>query len=183
MKQNKPRHLKTLEERYGVDEAYPDYESISKYQREITEKIRQYENYNTRKAIKNNTVFKFDIEQAMRELFIDYKGILYLRALGKYEESVEVQRQGIFEDGVWRPYDDYNDAYFIQYDDTPMKRVELKSDSKPGDKDYMKYAKYYVMKISKNGWYFLLFVDYYNRMDWIVRKRDLLVEGNIGTLI
>lgn len=30
---------------------------------------------------------------------------------------------------------------------------------------------------------FLLFVDYYNRMDWIVRKNDLLVEGNIGTLL
>lgn len=183
MKPNKPRHLKTLGERYGIDDAFLDKDSILKYQKEIVEKIRQYENYNTRKAIKNHTEFKFDIEQAMRDLFIDYKGILYLRALGKFNPNDIYQEEGEFEDGIWKPYGDYNDAYFIQYDDTPMKRIKLKSDSKPGDIDYMEYTKYYVMKISTNGWYFLLFVDYYNRMNWIVRKNDLLVEGNIGTLV
>ena len=181
MKKN--RHIKTLGERYDVDESFTNKDDILKYKSEIVQKIRQYENYNSKKAIKNKTEFKFDIEQAMRDLFIDYKGVLYLRALGKFNPESEHQTQGVFEDGVWKPYGDYNDAYFIQYDDTPMKRVKLKSDSKPGDIDYMEYTKYYVMKISTNGWYFLLFVDYYNRLDWIVRKNDLLVEGNIGTLL
>jgi hypothetical protein len=181
MKKN--RHIKTLGERYGVDESFTNKDDILKYKSEIVQKIRQYENYNSKKAIKNKTEFRIDIEQAMRDLFINYKGILYLRALGKFNPDDEHQKQGVFEDGVWKPYGDYNDAYFIQYDDTPMKRVKLKSDSKPGDKDYMEYTKYYVMKISTNGWYFLLFVDYYNRLDWIVRKNDLLVEGNIGTLL
>lgn len=183
MKTNKPRHLKTLGERYGVDLAYTNNESISKYRNEIVEKLRIYENYNTKKAIKNNTIFEFDIEQAMRDLSIDYKGLLYLRAVGKFNPDEETQYEGVFEDGIWKPYIDYGDAYFIQSDDTPSKKVNLTSNSKLGDLDYMEYTKYYVMKISTNGWYFLLFVDYYNRLDWIVRKNDLLVEGNIGTLI
>lgn len=181
----KPRHIKTIGERFGEDPFFPDKESIDKYKSETVKAIREWQSYHSKKAVRTKTEFKFDLEECMRQLHINYKGIMYLEALGAYDKDKDdsEQTKGKFIDGKWCGYGDYNDAYFIQYDDTPMKRVKLKSDFKQGDKEYMEYTKYFIMKVSLNGWYLLFFQDRYNNLDWVVRKNDILIQGNVGTLV
>lgn len=176
----KERHLKTIRERFGVDLAFENKDSILAYQRELVEKIRQYRNYNYKKD--NN--FKFDLPKAMIDLGIDYKGIFYLRALGEYGDP-EFKNTGIIkEDGTFSGYYDTCDAYFFQYDDTPPKRVNLTSPYKKGDKEYMEYTRYYVMKVSVNGWTLVFFTNWANDLDYVVFKdNDMLIQGNMGTLL
>lgn len=184
MKKNKPRHIKTIRERYGADLDFTDKESVWNYRVEVMKKINDYISYNQKKAVRTKQVFMVNLHSILLALDIPYKGVLYLEALGKYEEGEEYQSNGKFlENGKWVGYYDSCDAYFIQSDDHPSKRVALKSDYKSGETGYMEYTKYYVMKVSTNGWTLLFFQDFSGSIDWALDKDNILMQGNIGTLV
>lgn len=175
----KERHLKTIRERFGVNENLQDKRDIRKLQSEVVNKIREYEKYNYKKD-KN---FKFDLVKSMLDLNILHKGVFYLRGLGEYGDK-EFSSSGIFkEDGSWVGYIDCCDAYFFMWGDTYSKRVTLKSDFKDGDKEYMEYVKYYVIDVSINGWFLVLFETRTGDLDYQIAKDNIILQGNIGTLI
>lgn len=175
----KERHLKTVPERFGINENLKDECDIRKLRKEIVDKIREYQRFNYKKD--NN--FKFDLVQAMLDLNIIHKGVFYLRGLGEYGDT-EFENPGFFkEDGSWQGYIDCCDAYFFMYDDTYSKRVNLKSDFKDGDKEYMEYVKYYVIDIAINGWFLVLFETRSGDLDWQTARDNIILQGNIGTLI
>ena len=85
--------------------------------------------------------------------------------------------------GPGKGYIDSCDAYMFMYDDTYSKRVNLKSDFKDGDKEYMEYVKYYVIDATVNGWFLVLFETRSGDLDWQIAKDNIILQGNIGTLI
>lgn len=176
----KERHLKTIRERFGFNENLQDENDIRKLRKEIVDKIREYQRYNYKK----DRNFKFDLFQSMLDLDIQHKGVFYLRGLGEYGDEEFKDNAGILkEDGSWKGYIDSCDAYFFMYDDTYSKRVNLKSDFKDGDKEYMEYVKYYVIDATVNGWFLVLFETRSGDLDWQIAKDNIILQGNIGTLI
>ena len=179
LKMRKERHLKTIRERFGFNENLQDEKDIRKLTSEVVNKIETYKKYNYKKD--NN--FKFDLVKSMLDLDIQHKGVFYLRGLGEYGDK-EFSNPGILkEDGTWKGYIDSCDAYMFMYDDTYSKRVNLKSDFKDGDKEYMEYVKYYVIDVSTNGWFLVLFETRFGDLDYQIAKDNIILQGNIGTLI
>ena len=175
----KERHLKTIRERFGFNENLQDEKDIRKLMSVVVEKIQTYKKYNYKKD--NN--FKFDLVQSMLDLDIAHKGVFYLRGLGEYGDN-EFSDPGKFkEDGSWVGYIDCCDAYFFQADDTYSKRVNLKSDFKDGDKEYMEYVKYYVIDVTIDGWFLVLFETRTGDLDYQIARDNIILQGNIGTLI
>ncbi len=175
----KERRLKTIRERFGFNENLKDKSDIGKLRKEVVDKIQAYQKYQYKKD--NN--FKFDLVKAMLDLDIVHKGVFYLRGLGEYGDN-EFKNPGFFkEDGSWQGYIDCCDAYFFMYDDTYSKRVNLKSDFKDGDKEYMEYVKYYVIDVTVNGWFLVLFETRSGDLDYQIAKDNIILQGNIGTLI
>lgn len=175
----KERHLKTIRERFGFNENLKDESDIRKLRKEVVDKIREYQKY----QYKKDYHFKFDLVKAMLDLDIVHKGVFYLRGLGEYGDS-EFRSTGVFkEDGSWKGYIDTCDAYFFQADDTYSKRVQLKSNFKDGDKEYMEYVKYYVIDVTVNGWFLVLFQTRDGDLDYQIAKDNIILKGNIGTLI
>jgi hypothetical protein len=176
----KERHLKTIRERFGFNENLKDERDIRNLMSEVVEKIQTYKKYNYKKD--NN--FKFNLVKSMLDLDIQHKGVFYLRGLGEYGDQNFKDNAGIFkEDGSWKGYIDSCDAYFFLYDNTYSKRVNLKSDFKDGDKEYMEYVKYYVIDVTVNGWFLVLFETRSGDLDWQTAKNNIILQGNIGTLI
>lgn len=175
----KERHLKTIGERFGFNENLQDEKDIRKLREEVVDKIQSYQKF----QYKKDHNFKFDLVQSMLDLDIIHKGVFYLRGLGEYGDAT-FNSPGIFkEDGSWAGYVDCCDAYFFMQDDTYSKRVNLKSDFKDGDKEYMEYVKYYVIDVTTNGWFLVLFETRTGDLDWQIAKDNIILQGNIGTLI
>jgi len=173
----KKRHIKTIPERFGVDEYIKDEKDILKYNKWFNEKIREYINF-----IKKQDK-EFDIEECLSFINVFPLGVFYLTALGTYNEN-DKYPNGIFKDGKWFGYCDRGDNYTFNNDDEFCKRVVLKQKAKKGDKDYMEYQKYYVIKNSVDGWSMVM-TNYPKDVNYdiILTKNEVLLEGNIGVLV
>jgi len=169
----KQRHVKTIPERFGVDLNYKDKNSLRIYNNELIEKVKDY--------LKHINFENFDMEDCLTFCNIFHRGVFYLTALGAYDES---EKYGRMIDDEWCGYIDCGDSYQFNTHDGFSKRTILKSKFKKGDKEYMEYQKYYVMKTSVDGWS-LMWYKYpnYDGYYWVFAKNNVSLEGNIGTYI
>ena len=47
----------------------------------------------------------------------------------------------------------------------------------------MEYVKYYVIDVTVNGWFLVLFQTRGGDLDYQIAKDNIILQGNIGTLI
>lgn len=159
----KQRQVKTLAEKFSSNGKYGDKDDLKKYCNVLLEGLKFY----TKALEKVN--LPFDTAQWMVDENISYCGSFYLRAHYYNKDLDTIYRGG--------------DAYAFNDDDEFNEVVELnQGDIHPNEKS--KFQKYFVLGVSDDGWA-LIFHNYIkaNGYDYIFRKDEILLEGNIGTYI
>jgi hypothetical protein len=153
----KNRHLKTLEERFGVNEKLKTKNDLSKKCIEFNKNLKFYYN----KIKKDNS--KFNLNDAFNFCSIIPKGIFYLRA-----KSEDKNTYGSV---------DMSDSSFAVYEKVP-KQVKFKTDN------FMTFCKFYVIDISLDGYIWVIYEYPNSDIDYdFIQTNKILLEGNIGIYI